>query len=260
MYCVACGAAIVDEWRFCKSCGNPVEPVDAARPVERVHVSRKGGLAGFVRSERPIWQRAAVVLFLFLFWISSEIRQTSWAPALRWGMIAAVWLPVAASAMTSEPSEQPRAVQEVAPTIAAPDVAPTPSPSAIVEPPAPTEEPSYLAAPPKKSAESDTTSESYSESRARGFSGNSGGGDGPVESEEYQPEFEPAPEPEPEPEPAGEKCHPNYSGACLKPDSPDYDCAGGSGNGPDYVDGPVYVQGDDTYDLDRDGNGVGCED
>lgn len=55
------------------------------------------------------------------------------------------------------------------------------------------------------------------------------------------------------------RCHPNYTGACLKPDSPDYDCAGGSGNGPDYVQGPVYVHGADPYGLDRDGNGVGCE-
>src|SRR5689334_5513951 len=30
-------------------------------------------------------------------------------------------------------------------------------------------------------------------------------------------------------------CDPNYEGACLNPDSPDYDCRGGSGNGPDYT-------------------------
>lgn len=53
-------------------------------------------------------------------------------------------------------------------------------------------------------------------------------------------------------------CDPNYSGACLKPDSPDYDCAGGSGDGPDYT-GPVQVVGDDPYDLDRDGDGFACE-
>jgi len=54
-------------------------------------------------------------------------------------------------------------------------------------------------------------------------------------------------------------CDPNYEGACLKPNSPDYDCEGGSGNGPDYT-GPVRVVGDDHYDLDRDGDGSACED
>ncbi len=62
--------------------------------------------------------------------------------------------------------------------------------------------------------------------------------------------------PPPPPEPA---CDPNYQGACLDPDSPDYDCAGGSGNGPDYVSGPVYIVGSDPHGLDSDGDGVGCE-
>jgi hypothetical protein len=53
-------------------------------------------------------------------------------------------------------------------------------------------------------------------------------------------------------------CDPNYEGACLKPDSPDYDCAGGSGDGPDYT-GPVTSVGSDPYDLDRDGDGSACE-
>ncbi|BDX30614.1 hypothetical protein TUM20985_11610 [Mycobacterium antarcticum] len=53
-------------------------------------------------------------------------------------------------------------------------------------------------------------------------------------------------------------CDPNYSGACV-PIASDVDCAGGSGNGPAYVSGPVTVVGDDIYDLDRDGNGTGCE-
>ncbi|ORA61083.1 hypothetical protein BST23_22335 [Mycolicibacterium elephantis] len=29
--------------------------------------------------------------------------------------------------------------------------------------------------------------------------------------------------------------------------------------GPEYVSGPVYVVGDDIYELDRDGDGVACE-
>ena len=53
-------------------------------------------------------------------------------------------------------------------------------------------------------------------------------------------------------------CDPNYSGACV-PIAYDVDCAGGSGNGPAYVVGPVYVIGNDIYELDRDGNGTGCE-
>jgi hypothetical protein len=44
------------------------------------------------------------------------------------------------------------------------------------------------------------------------------------------------------------------------PIASDVDCAGGTGNGPAYVQGPVYVIGQDIYDLDRDGDGIGCED
>lgn len=39
----------------------------------------------------------------------------------------------------------------------------------------------------------------------------------------------------------------------------DYDCAGGSGNGPNYVDGPIHVGSSDPYGLDADGDGIGCE-
>jgi hypothetical protein len=62
----------------------------------------------------------------------------------------------------------------------------------------------------------------------------------------------------PVPQQQGSDCDPNYEGACVPVDS-DVDCASGSGNGPSYVDGPVIVVGDDIYDLDRDGNGTGCE-
>jgi len=58
-------------------------------------------------------------------------------------------------------------------------------------------------------------------------------------------------------EPTSE-CDPSYSGACLNPYSSDYDCEGGSGNGPDYT-GEVTVVGEDHYGLDADGDGVGCE-
>ena len=52
-------------------------------------------------------------------------------------------------------------------------------------------------------------------------------------------------------------CDPNYD-PCV-PVASDVDCASGSGNGPAYVDGPVHVIGSDIYDLDRDGDDVGCE-
>jgi Na+-transporting methylmalonyl-CoA/oxaloacetate decarboxylase gamma subunit len=54
------------------------------------------------------------------------------------------------------------------------------------------------------------------------------------------------------------ECDPNYSGACLDPYASDYDCEGGSGNGPEYT-GPVAVVGSDHYGLDADGDGYGCE-
>ena len=69
----------------------------------------------------------------------------------------------------------------------------------------------------------------------------------------------PPPDPEPEPEPEPESgCDPNYAGGCVPIDS-DVDCAGGSGNGPSYVNGPVRVVGSDIYGLDSDGDGIGCE-
>jgi hypothetical protein len=53
-----------------------------------------------------------------------------------------------------------------------------------------------------------------------------------------------------------QSCHPSYSG-CLNPNATDYDCAGGSGNGP-YYTGTVRVIGPDVFGLDRDGDGIGC--
>jgi hypothetical protein len=58
-------------------------------------------------------------------------------------------------------------------------------------------------------------------------------------------------------EPQSSGCDPNYSG-CV-PIASDVDCSGGSGNGPEYVDGPVDVIGSDIYRLDADHDGVGCE-
>lgn len=58
-------------------------------------------------------------------------------------------------------------------------------------------------------------------------------------------------------EEAAEECNPNYSG-CLDPYASDYDCAGGSGDGPNYT-GTVEVIGYDEYGLDDDGDGIGCD-
>jgi len=52
-------------------------------------------------------------------------------------------------------------------------------------------------------------------------------------------------------------CHPSYS-KCLRINAGDYDCAGGSGNGPNYT-GKVRVTGSDPFGLDRDNDGWGCE-
>lgn len=70
---------------------------------------------------------------------------------------------------------------------------------------------------------------------------------------------QPAPPPAPVPlvQPAGD-CHPSYAEVCV-PFASDVDCAGGSGNGPAYVSGPLRVVGNDEYDLDRDGDGIACD-
>jgi hypothetical protein len=58
--------------------------------------------------------------------------------------------------------------------------------------------------------------------------------------------------------PEESECDPNYAGACLSPTASDYDCAGGSGDGPLYT-GTVTVIGEDHYGLDADSDGTGCE-
>lgn len=70
-----------------------------------------------------------------------------------------------------------------------------------------------------------------------------------------------SPPPPPEtfspPPPDQRDCNPNYSG-CV-PNASDVDCAGGSGDGPKYVQGPLRVTGRDVYGLDRDRDGIACE-
>jgi len=54
----------------------------------------------------------------------------------------------------------------------------------------------------------------------------------------------------------GGGCTPGYD-PCLPPAS-DYDCSGGTGDGPEYT-GYVQISGSDPYDLDSDGDGSGCD-
>ncbi len=58
---------------------------------------------------------------------------------------------------------------------------------------------------------------------------------------------------------AQQKCDPNYENPPCVPIAKDVDCAGGKGNGPAYVKGPVRVIGRDIYRLDGDKDGIGCE-
>ena len=58
---------------------------------------------------------------------------------------------------------------------------------------------------------------------------------------------------------AGEIALLDKRGAALSSGTGDYDCAGGSGNGPNYVNGPIQVGPSDPYGLDADGDDIGCE-
>lgn len=53
-------------------------------------------------------------------------------------------------------------------------------------------------------------------------------------------------------------CHPAYPDVCIPFGSLDWDCDGGSGDGPNFIIGPFRVLPPDPYDLDGDGNGIGC--
>jgi len=66
-----------------------------------------------------------------------------------------------------------------------------------------------------------------------------------------------SPPPTTTPPPPTADCTPGYD-PCIPPGD-DVDCAGGTGNGPRYVQGPVYVTGPDIYGLDSDNDGIGCE-
>jgi endonuclease YncB( thermonuclease family) len=72
----------------------------------------------------------------------------------------------------------------------------------------------------------------------------------------------PEPEPETEPPPMTETrdCDPAYPTLCLDPNVSDYDCAGGRGNGPEYVHETDFpVKEPDPFGLDGNEDRVGCE-
>ena len=76
----------------------------------------------------------------------------------------------------------------------------------------------------------------------------------------------PPPQPTPStgvpPPPTGPaaSCDPCYPDVCIPVGAADYDCAGGLGNGPNYIRGPVRVAcHPDPHGLDREGDGWGCE-
>jgi beta-lactamase superfamily II metal-dependent hydrolase len=63
----------------------------------------------------------------------------------------------------------------------------------------------------------------------------------------------------PPPDPAA-SCDPCYPDVCIPVGAADYDCAGGSGNGPNYIQGPVRVVcHPDPHGLDGNSDGWGCE-
>jgi hypothetical protein len=62
-------------------------------------------------------------------------------------------------------------------------------------------------------------------------------------------------------------CHTSYQGGsdatrggCIQAGIGDYDCAGGTGDGPNFAFGPVTIIGSDPFQLDgNDNDGRGCE-
>jgi len=91
-----------------------------------------------------------------------------------------------------------------------------------------------------------------------------GGGETPPATASLQPPTSnptlvPTVQVPPTPVPTVDNCHPSYVGACLIVGIGDYDCAGGSGNGPNYVYESVRVVGYDEFQLDGNGDGIGCE-
>ena len=69
----------------------------------------------------------------------------------------------------------------------------------------------------------------------------------------------PSTAPRPPPTDPPQTCDPSYPNVCPDHAVGDYDCAGGTGNGPGYVEGPIRVLPPDPFGLDGNGDGWGCE-
>lgn len=70
----------------------------------------------------------------------------------------------------------------------------------------------------------------------------------------------PPPPATPAPQPPSANCHASYVGYCVTAGIGDWDCLGGSGDGPHYVPVTVQVVGYDEFGLDgNDNDGWGCE-
>jgi hypothetical protein len=86
----------------------------------------------------------------------------------------------------------------------------------------------------------------------------------PAEPPPVAPPPEPAPaEPPAAPQPtmappAGANWDPSYPDVCLADGIGDWDCAGGGGNGPNYIKGPIRVLAPDPFKLDSNHDGVAC--
>jgi hypothetical protein len=57
---------------------------------------------------------------------------------------------------------------------------------------------------------------------------------------------------------AAQPCHPAYD-PCLDPNASDYDCESGREDGPRYTGLVTVKNPSDPYDLDRDGDRIGCD-
>jgi hypothetical protein len=169
-----------------------------------------------------------------------------------WGVTsAAIGILLLASALGNASRDDPPAAVSTLPTVAAtaaPSISssdlPSPVPAVPVTSRNPADEP--VVAPARKSTAQARPPAATSKPVTRA----------PATTSKPAPRTaQAAPKPAPKPQPSG--CDPNYSG-CV-PIASDVDCAGGSGNGPAYVSGPVRVVGTDKYGLDNDKDGLGCE-
>jgi hypothetical protein len=134
-------------------------------------------------------------------------------------LIAATGSPAAVAPSSISNSPVPTAFALVPPIVSTPEPTPPPTPTATPQP-TPSSEPT-LAPTPKRTPK-------------------------------------PTPRPTPRPVKTASSCHPSYKGVCLRQNRGDYDCAGGSGDGPNYVRPPFRVVGPDEFGLDRDHDGRGC--